>query len=95
MYIAQEDDKLIYFRGYGRDQYVYICEKSDKSEFRRGCFETETREDLDAADKKFGVEVNKVDAPGGGYKATDPDPDGFPLHLIYGQTPAETGNLPD
>jgi Glyoxalase/Bleomycin resistance protein/Dioxygenase superfamily len=95
MHVVQEDDNRIYFRGYGPDQYVYICEKSDKPEFRGGCFETETREDLNAAAKKFGVEVKKINAPGGGYKVTIADPDGFPLHLIHGQTPAETGKLPE
>jgi len=96
MHIAKEEEGRIYFRGYGPDQYVYICEKSDKPEFRGGCFETESMEDLEAAQKKFGGEIRKLDgAPGGGYKLTIQDPDGFPFHLMYGQEPAETGQLPE
>ena len=89
MQVVHEDESRIYFRGYGSDQYVYIAENPDKPEFRGGCFETETREDLDAAAKRFGVDVKQLDAPGGGYKITVRDPDGFPFHLIYGQEPAK------
>jgi hypothetical protein len=95
MHITQEDANRIYFRGYGPDQYVYICEKSDKPEFRGACFEVQTRGDLDLAAKRFGVEVKKVTALGGGYKVTIKDPDNLPFHLIYGQAPAETGKLPE
>ena len=34
------------------------------------------------------------DAPGGGYLVTVHDPEGFPVNLIYGQTPAESGPMP-
>jgi len=35
------------------------------------------------------------DAPSGGYRVTIIDPEGFPVHLVYGQEPVETGNLPE
>jgi len=34
------------------------------------------------------------DAPGGGYFLSLTDPEGFIINLIYGQTPAELGQLP-
>lgn len=34
------------------------------------------------------------DAPGGGYLLTLTDPEGFPLNLIYGQTPGEVKEYP-
>ena len=34
------------------------------------------------------------DAPGGGYRISFQDPEGFPVNLVYGQEPAETGKLP-
>lgn len=35
------------------------------------------------------------DAPGGGHMLTVIDPEGFPLNLIFGQTPAATGTYPE
>lgn len=35
------------------------------------------------------------DAPGGGYQVTLTDPEGFPLNLMYGQTPVERGKVPE
>lgn len=35
-----------------------------------------------------------TDAPGGGHRIQFVDPEGFPVNLIFGQTPAETGKLP-
>lgn len=36
-----------------------------------------------------------TDAPGGGYMVTVPDPEGFPINLMYGQTPKEAGPMPE
>ena len=35
------------------------------------------------------------EAPGGGYLLTVIDPEGFPINLIYGQTPKERGQMPE
>ena len=35
------------------------------------------------------------DAPGGGHIATILDPEGFPVNFIYGQTPAQPGDMPE
>lgn len=35
------------------------------------------------------------DAPGGGYIVSVLDPEGFPVNFIYGQTPAETRDMPE
>ena len=35
------------------------------------------------------------DAPGGGYLLTLTDPEGFPINLMYNQTPAPKGQMPE
>ena len=35
------------------------------------------------------------DAPGGGYLLTLTDPEGFPINLMYNQTPAPEGQMPE
>ena len=35
-----------------------------------------------------------TDAPGTGYLVTLTDPEGFPVNLLHGQTPAKLGNFP-
>jgi hypothetical protein len=36
-----------------------------------------------------------TDAPGGGYRITVFDPEGFPINLVHGQEASETGKLPE
>ena len=48
-----------------------------------------------AAQLPTASEIRKLtDAPGGGYMVQLTDPEGFPINLIFGQTPATTGNFP-
>jgi len=82
----------VWFRGYGPDQYVYYARRGEKM-FLGGTFEVETRADLDRAAALPGAEGSIVDlhaagAPGGGHLVTLRDPEGFPLNLIHGQSPA-------
>ena len=69
--------------------------------FRRAfqvCSETATRliGSLHRARRLPGAgEIEELkDAPGGGYRITFHDPEGFPVNLVFGQGPAETGKLP-
>ena len=39
-------------------------------------------------------QIQKLEAPGGGYIVTLHDPEGFPVNFMHGQAPAEVGVLP-
>lgn len=82
----------IYYRGYGTEPFVYCLAKADKDEFGgAGCI-VESYEDLELARKLIpsASEIYELDAPGGGKCVTFKDPvDGWPFHLVYGQTPVE------
>ncbi|KAH8700878.1 trihydroxytoluene oxygenase [Talaromyces proteolyticus] len=96
MRIACRTDNEIWFRGYGSDQYVYYACKGPKK-FLGGTFQVESYEDLERAAKlPSAAEIREMkDAPGGGYILTLTDPDGFPVNLMFGQTPAATGAYPE
>lgn len=85
------DDK-IYYRGYGREPFVYCLIKSDKDEFGGAGFVVESEEELNYASKILpdATEPYELkDAPGGGKCVTFKEPvDGFEWHLVYGQSPA-------
>ncbi|TKA21733.1 hypothetical protein B0A50_08669 [Salinomyces thailandicus] len=100
MHVVQTsaDGEKIWFRGYGPDQYVYYAQQGPKK-FLGGTFAVESMAELDKAAKLDGAsEVFELsDAPGGGHMVVLRDPEGFPLNLMYGQTPApqrETDELP-
>lgn len=96
MHIVKQTSDKIWLRGYGTDQYVYYAQKGEKK-FLGGTFEVESMAELEKASKLPGaspIEELK-DAPGGGHLVTLHDPEGFPINLIYGQTPAEKGHLPE
>ncbi|KIW44909.1 uncharacterized protein PV06_03345 [Exophiala oligosperma] len=89
----------IWFRGYGVDQYVYHVQKGPKK-FLGGAFEAESYEELGKAIKIPGAKVltkgieKMENAPGGGYIVTLADPEGFPINIVYGQTPRQAESMP-
>lgn len=90
------DGERIWFRGYGEDPYVYYAQKGPK-EFLGGTFLVESMADLEKAaalPEATGPIVELEDAPGGGFFLALRDPEGFPVNLMYGQQPAEKGELP-
>ncbi|KAL1874931.1 hypothetical protein VTK73DRAFT_10357 [Phialemonium thermophilum] len=85
-----------YYRGYGTEPFVLCLEEASEAKFGGAAFVVESEEDLVHASKTLPAEVKAsevyelTDAPGGGKAVTFYDPvDGFPFHLVYGQTPVE------
>ncbi|KAK3389261.1 Glyoxalase/Bleomycin resistance protein/Dihydroxybiphenyl dioxygenase [Podospora didyma] len=85
-----------YYRGYGTEPFVLALEASDKTEFGGAAFAVESEEELVHAYKILPKECRATevyelkDEPGGGKCVTFYDPvDGFPFHLVYGQTHVE------
>jgi len=93
--VKKTEDK-IWFGGYGVDPYVYVAEKGAENKYLGGAFLVESFGELEKAAKLEGAGeiVELTDAPGGGHSITIQDPEGFPVNLIYGQTPT-TANLPE
>lgn len=91
--------KDIYYRGTGSQPWVYCAREGDTNEFGGAAFVVESKEDLEYASQTLpgatGV-YELGEAPGGGFGVTFKDPvDGFPFHLVYGQSlVAETRKLP-
>lgn len=96
--LAKEVGKKAYYRGYGDDPWVYCLVESDEDRFGGAGFVVESEEDLEYAAQTL-PGASKVyelnDAPGGGKCVTFKDPvDGFPVHLVYGQTPSRLEDEP-
>lgn len=88
--------KTTFYRGYGTEPFALALEASDKDEFAGAAFVVESEEDLVHASKTLPKECRPTDVhemkdlPGGGKRVTFYDPvDGFPFHLIHGQTLVE------
>jgi hypothetical protein len=95
-YEAAQAGNRFYYRGYGSEPFVICIEAAEKSEFGGAAFVVESEEELVNAAKILPPETKPTevyemkDAPGGGKCVTFYDPvDGFPFHLVYGQTPVE------
>jgi hypothetical protein len=89
----------IYFRGYGKDPYVYVASKSKdgKAHFGGGAFVAASREEFDKAAKIPGAKFRSLnEAPGGGEMITIPRPGDTFIHIVYGQREraVETQNIP-
>lgn len=92
--VAERRDDKVFYKGYGRDPFVYCAIKGSEKAFAGAAFLVESLDDLERAAKSLpqasGIET--LDAPGGGKKVTFYDPvDGFPIHLVYGQEEAQPG----
>ena len=87
---------MIYYRGYGKDPYVYVASKSKdgRPRFRGPAFVVRTQEEFDKAAKLPGANVSDLEgAPGGGKKITFNRPDGTLFHIIYGQDERATDSV--
>ncbi|KAL2043004.1 hypothetical protein N7G274_004062 [Stereocaulon virgatum] len=90
---AGQPNEKIYYRGYGTEPWLYCSSKGEHDEFGGAAFVVESRKDLETATRVV-PNASKIyalaDAPGGGECVTVRDPlDGFPVHLVYGQTQRE------
>lgn len=96
MHMVKELDGKQWWRGYGDDQYVYYCQKGPEKKFLGGTFLVESYADLEKASHISGASAieEMADAPGKGWIVTVQDPNGFPVNLIWGQEPAEKGDVP-
>jgi Glyoxalase/Bleomycin resistance protein/Dioxygenase superfamily len=84
---ARSRDK-IYYRGYGRDPYVYVASKSneERPKFGGAAFVAASQEEFNKASKLPGASIQDLgDAPGGGQMVTIRRPNDTFIHVVYGQ----------
>lgn len=82
----------IYYRGYGKDPYVYVASQSKTrySNFLGAAFVAKDKENFEKATKLEGAIVKDlVHAPGGGRLVTLPRSNGTFMHVVYGQEERE------
>ncbi|KAK1715175.1 glyoxalase [Colletotrichum lupini] len=92
-YELERKGNKTFYRGYGTEPFVFCAEEAEEDEFGGPAFVVESLEDLEYASKTLpsATEIHDLkDVPGGGKCVTFKDPvDGWPLHLVYNQTPIE------
>lgn len=92
----QVTEDTIYFRGYGRDPYVYVASKSkdEKPHFRGAAFVAASQEEFDKAASMEGAKAGSLeDAPGGGKILTFERSDDTLFHVVFGQKEREVGAI--
>ncbi|KIW65776.1 hypothetical protein PV04_08003 [Phialophora macrospora] len=91
----RDGNRTIYFRGYGRDPYVYVAtqsppssaSKKGKPKFLGPAFVARDQAEFDKAAKLPGASVTGLDgAPGRGRQVTITRPNGTSMHVVFGQT---------
>ncbi|KAK4502776.1 hypothetical protein PRZ48_006202 [Zasmidium cellare] len=86
---TQPDKNLVFFRGYGLDQYVYIATQAPAGEGKKfigAGFTARSREDFDRATRLPGAEVIDISAwPGAGSLVKIRDPNGYEVRILHGQ----------
>ncbi|KAK4226603.1 Glyoxalase/Bleomycin resistance protein/Dihydroxybiphenyl dioxygenase [Podospora fimiseda] len=87
--VAEDRGDTVFFKGYGTDPFIYAAKKGEADSFGGASFEVESLEDLELASSTLpkATPVQDADTPGGGKIVTFYDPvDGYPFHLVYGQS---------
>lgn len=91
---AKRSADRIYYRGSGTEPFVYCAISGDEDRFDGAAFVVESAEDLEYAAQTLpgATPVHRLgDEPGGGNRVTFYDPvDGFPFHLVHGQSPRDS-----
>jgi catechol 2,3-dioxygenase-like lactoylglutathione lyase family enzyme len=90
--VSHETDNRLYLRGTGSRPYIYIAEKAETPAYVSEAYEVVSRNALVSAAERFGVAIEKIEAPGGGEKISLLDPDENVVELVYGIE--ETSPLP-
>lgn len=80
---TKRTDTALYMRGTGPDPIVHITEKGEAG-FVGFALQAASEADLRKAAEANNVAVEERSEPGGGLRAIIPDPDGFPVELLYG-----------
>ncbi|SMQ52577.1 unnamed protein product [Zymoseptoria tritici ST99CH_1A5] len=86
--VERKEKGKIYFRGYGKDPYIYVASQSadGKPHFRGPAFVAQSQEDFDKAKALPGAQLGSLaDAPGGGEIVTFDRADDTFFHVIFGQ----------
>lgn len=94
---AERKGDTIYYRGYGRDPYIYVASQSPtrRSRFMGTAFVAKDQENFDNALALPGAVVKDLEeAPGGGRMITFARPNGTFFHVIFGQIEREIGEIP-
>ena len=85
---AKRTEDLIYYRGYGKDPYVYIASQSKDGvpSFKGPAFVAQSADEFEKAARIPGAVLSELqDAPGGGKVVTFERPDGTIFRVVYGQ----------
>lgn len=95
--VADQTDDRIYYKGLSAEPFVYCAAKGNENSFGGAAFVVESMDDLELASRILpkATGIHDVDAPGRGKRVTFYDPvDGFPFHLVFGQTPKDVSPRP-
>jgi hypothetical protein len=93
----KETDNKIWMRGFGKDSFVYVAEKTHdgKRRFLGGGWIVQDFADLEKAAKRQGATpIRDYEGPGGGKYVIMPDVMGEEVTLIWGQTDRELSDRP-
>ncbi|KAF7590095.1 hypothetical protein BBP40_003251 [Aspergillus hancockii] len=96
--LAGEVDGSLYLTGYGIDHYSYVATQAPATNpkgFIGAGFVAKSEKDFLLACEYEGVKIKKADGlPGGGEVAILKDPNGYELHVIWGQRPKDAPARP-
>lgn len=80
------EPSIVYFRGYGKDPYVYVAHQADKKGFIGAAFAAESAEDFNRSSRLPNSRVQDLsNAPGGGKSVNITDPNGYEMIVLWGQ----------
>jgi hypothetical protein len=94
---AARDTDTIFYRGFGRDPYVYVAKKAESGEkaFLGGAFVAQTERDFNKASELPGAVIHDLSkTPGGGRAVEVPAPGGSKIYIVLGQKEREVPTTP-
>lgn len=87
MQVAKATDKAVFLRGNGRSPWFYAALKGDTARYLGAGYTVNTQAELEALAIHHGVDIEPIDAPGGGQRVRLHDPEGFIADIVHGREP--------
>ncbi|KAH5201745.1 hypothetical protein HBH77_125820 [Parastagonospora nodorum] len=87
-----QDGKVLFFKGYGTEPFIYIARQSSSNTFGGASYEVSSRNELERATKTIPgcSAIEQLAAPGGGEYVKLIDPAGHIVLLVHGQTKSKS-----
>lgn len=83
--VVSESEDVLFMRGRGSEPYCYVVYKSSQARFLGVGYSVQSRDELEHFAQETSMNIEAINAPGGGSRVRLKDPNGFLVDIVHGR----------